>query len=509
MANQNNGALNYNVRFGNGQNYDSFESSSSNKETKSFWQKWKGIIIGGAGLLCVSILGVIGYNKGWFKKAGDKIKEITGKTSSKAASNAQENVQSLDAHLKTLDISSQSFNGRTISDMITNGNVKKAELQAVTKELSKKTKTKENQAAIIFILNQLRKHLSDEIQDFKKDEEISEDNVDKVLETILSEEEPKVEEPKVEKPEINNREKTEESNSSEAPVEPTPISRTSKTSGGGRTSDPSAKQNPPTKPVITPKSPVKPVKQLSHSIVEQEITEQEITKKLKELEELATLQSSLALIQELKKAWNDFIDSDKKEEKSSKAGAVAGALGWAIQRRFINNDNDNGLVQGILSKFNNQEIITQENTSAVAYALDRAIRSGFINNDNDNGLVQGILSKFNKNGVITQDNTSDVASLLITAKAKGFVNDDTTYNDMINECINANARAVENALDIAIRSGVIKNENQDHKLLVQDIIKRLKSLTTDITYSDLEQLINLATDKGFINDDDIKKLQEE
>ena len=193
MANQNNGALNYNVRFGNGQNYDSFESSSSNKETKSFWQKWEGVIIGGAGLLCVSILGVIGYNKGWFKKASDKIKDKTGETASKTASNAPKNVLNLETSLKTLKISSQSFNGHTISDMIKKGNISKRELQAVATKLKniKNKENKENQAAIIFILNQLRQRLDDSVQieGFKKEDakEINGTNLDKILENIIKE----------------------------------------------------------------------------------------------------------------------------------------------------------------------------------------------------------------------------------------------------------------------------------------------------------------------------------
>ena len=605
VANQNNGALNYNVRFGNGQNYDSFESSS-NEKTKSFWQKWKGIIIGGAGLLCVSILGVIGYNKGWFKKASDKIKDKTGETASKTASNAPKNVLNLETSLKTLKISSQSFNGRTINDMIKKGNISKRELQAVTTKLKniKNKENKENQAAVIFILNQLRQHLDDSVQieGFRKEDakEINGTNLDKILENIIKEPIPS----NTSNPSGGNVIKEEES-------KPLTLSGSSGDIGGDSDSDvPSP--NPPVESV-EPTQPAEPTSPTSNttggSVTRQESTISEETpddyvikekpkaEELEELEKLATSQP-LTYIKELNAAWNIF-NTEIPLSKSQKASAVADALNAAIQGGSINNNNDDDkqLVQGTLTQFKENNVITQKNARNVADALNSAIRHGFINNENDDDkkLVEGILTQLKEN--ITTENTYSVAYVLIIAKTNGVVNDDTTtYNEMIKRCINANAMDVAlalehiiliesinknnnngvvqgilskfnekdvikkgNARDVAdvlfyaidrrfidinnsthkqlvqgilskfnekdvitkgnadnvalalkaaIQCGLINN-NEEHKEFVQDIIKRLKNSTISTTCSNLEELINLAKNKGFINDDDIKKLQQE
>ncbi len=443
MANQNNGALNYNVRFGNGQNYDSFESSS-NEKTKSFWQKWKGIIIGGAGLLCVSILGVIGYNKGWFKKVGDKIKEIAGKNSSKAASNAQENVQNLETNLKTLNINSnQKFEGRTISEMIKKGNVKKAELQAVTKELSKKTKTKENQAAIIFILNQLRQHLSDEIKGFNKDKEISENSensADKVLETILSEEEPKAKEPKAEESKVNNREKTEESKPSAEPVS---------LSGDN---------------VIKEEG--------EHVLTEQEITEEEITEQ----------EITAKYIEKLKKAWDDFKSSTK-EEKSSKVSDVAYAFIDAINA-LPNNTNIKDIALETLNQFYKEDLIKNSNMIPVIKLLCQTVRNRNSQDskenqdlkDKTNNITNNILSKIqsliNDSLIINDTCAYSIVYSFITTKDLESINPDL-YESILDKCFKIQHVLVDTL------SRIVTKDNYKDKLNLDFISKYMQKHKTE------------------------------
>ena len=115
-------------------------------------------------------------------------------------------------------------------------------------------------------------------------------------------------------------------------------------------------------------------------VIEHVLTEEEITEKLEELEKLATLQSSsLTCINQLKKAWNNFIDPDKKEEKSSNAVAVAEALKNLLYSNLINEKKQDvqQLVQGIFCKFDEKDVITQDNANAVASALNVAIEKMF------------------------------------------------------------------------------------------------------------------------------------
>ena len=493
VANQNNGALNYNVRFGNGQNYDSFESSS-NEKTKSFWQKWKGIIIGGAGLLCVSILGVIGYNKGWFKKAGDKIKEITGKTSSKAASNAQENVQSLGKYLETLGLTNKKIDdGTKIKDLLTTPTKKITQRQffnvarKVNKDLNLSDSTK-TQAAVI-ILEQLRKNLANDvnIDNFNKDTEINNTNLQEILKNIL----------KAEEKEITN-----------------------KLDGS---------------------------KNLQESW--QEFTESKEEEKSSKVNNVAdALDSAIydeVINQEHKELVQDILSNLKEYITPDNADAVADALDSAIDKEIINQEHKE-LVQGILSKFNEKGVITSfntnavtsllitakakgvvnddttynnminscisTNTGAVVNALDNAIQGGFINNKNDNGVVQDILSKlFNKDEIKEEDIYSE-ASLLITAKAKGF--DVDNYDKMIDSCISTNPNVVLQALDFAIQYGVINNDNEDNKdnkdnkQLVQGILTQFKenNVITPGNTDAVARVLGLAINKGIINKEEHKEL---
>ena len=64
------------LHFGAGSgDYDCYQSSVPKKK-ENFWQKWKKWIIGGTVAVGAGILGIVGYNKGWFGKAKEAVKAL-------------------------------------------------------------------------------------------------------------------------------------------------------------------------------------------------------------------------------------------------------------------------------------------------------------------------------------------------------------------------------------------------------------------------------------------------
>ena len=280
------------------------------------------------------------------------------------------------------------------------------------------------------------------------------------------------------------------------------------------TANPSPLVNPTTpnssEAPVEPTQPTEPVSPSGDNVIQDEkviehvLTEEEkkIAKKLEELEKSQPSEYT----KKLKEAWENFIKSSTKEEKSSKARDVAFALNAAMNQGFIDK-KDKQLVQGILTKL--KENITTENTYSVAYVLIIAKANGVVNDDtttyndmiqccinanagdvalalydaidtenlNDQKLVEGILSKFNEKGVITKDNAGDVALALYDAIDTGNLNDQKLVEGILSKfnekgvITKDNARYVADVLNAAIEGGFINN-NDDDKQLVEGILSK-------------------------------------
>ena len=187
------GNQSYGLSFGANENvgYDNYQSSAQKKE-ESFWEKWKNVIIAGTVTVGAVVLGVVGYNKGWF----GKIKKWFGKTEIKAVKETENPVEvvkdEISKHLETLKLGSLEIGDKKLTDLLKQNNktVTKEQFDTVVKEIKKKGNLPDNvKQAAVAVLERLRKNLKEnfKINEFDTTQKIRDVNV---LDAILKEPSP-------------------------------------------------------------------------------------------------------------------------------------------------------------------------------------------------------------------------------------------------------------------------------------------------------------------------------
>ncbi|MCI5823692.1 MAG: hypothetical protein MRZ90_02005, partial [Candidatus Gastranaerophilales bacterium] len=159
----------YGLSFGANENggYDSYQLSAPKKE-ESFWEKWKNVIIAGTVAVGAVVLGVVGYNKGWFgkiKKWFDKTETKAVKEAPKVSEKGTEVVQDkISKHLETLKLGNLGIGDKTLTDLLkpNNQTVTKAQFVAVAQEIKRKGNLTDNivKQAAVAVLERLRKNLN-------------------------------------------------------------------------------------------------------------------------------------------------------------------------------------------------------------------------------------------------------------------------------------------------------------------------------------------------------------
>ena len=230
------GNQSYGLSFGVNENggYDFYQLSAHKKE-ESFWEKWKNVIIAGTVAVGAVVLGVVGYNKGWF----GKIKKWFGKTETKAVKEAPkvsekgtEVVQDeISKHLETLNLGSLKIGNKTLTDLLkpNNQTVTKAQFVAVAQEIKKKGNLTDNvKKAAVAVLERLRKNLkvTFTINDFDTTQEIKDV---RVLDEIIKESS-SVPQPQSEVPENETHNESETENGDQPEVPENPVSKDVKNS---------------------------------------------------------------------------------------------------------------------------------------------------------------------------------------------------------------------------------------------------------------------------------------
>ena len=188
------GNQSYGLSFGVNENggYDFYQLSAHKKE-ESFWEKWKNVIIAGTVTVGAVVLGVVGYNKGWF----GKIKKWFGKTETKAVKEAPKVAEKgtkvvqdeISKHLETLNLGNLGIGDKTLTDLLkpNNKTVTKEQFVAVAQEIKEcdLTDNAVKQAAVA-VLERLRNNLKETftINGFDTTQEIKDV---RVLDEILKE----------------------------------------------------------------------------------------------------------------------------------------------------------------------------------------------------------------------------------------------------------------------------------------------------------------------------------
>ena len=161
------------LRFGASSDDYDYYNSSVPKKKESFWQKWKKVIIGGFVTVGVGILGIVGYNKGWFSKA----KNVATSRSSQPKPN------NFETALKTLGLEDLKVEGKDIKNLLKNDTktVSQKQFTEVVIAIHGKVENSSNEIKIaaVTILEQLRKNLAQDatIEGFDKSKEIKNVNV--------------------------------------------------------------------------------------------------------------------------------------------------------------------------------------------------------------------------------------------------------------------------------------------------------------------------------------------
>ena len=169
------------LRFGASSDDYDYYNSSVPKKKESFWQKWKKVIIGGFVTVGVGILGVVGYNKGWFSKA----KNVATSRSSQPKPN------NFETALKTLGLEDLKVDGKDIKNLLKNDTktVSQKQFTDVVIAIHGKVENSSNEIKIaaVTILEQLRKNLANKNEKIGNFDLKSEINDIDVLNEILKE----------------------------------------------------------------------------------------------------------------------------------------------------------------------------------------------------------------------------------------------------------------------------------------------------------------------------------
>ena len=167
------------LRFGASSDDYDYYNSSVPKKKESFWQKWKKVIIGGFVTVGVGILGVVGYNKGWFSKA----KNVATNRPSQPKPN------NFETALKTLGLEDLKVDGKDIKSLLKNDTktVSQKQFTDVVIAIHGKVENSSNEIKIaaVTILEQLRKNLANKNEKIGNFDLKSEINDIDVLNEIL------------------------------------------------------------------------------------------------------------------------------------------------------------------------------------------------------------------------------------------------------------------------------------------------------------------------------------
>ena len=233
--------------------YDCYQSSVPKKK-ENLWQKWKKWIIGGTVAVGVGVLGIVGYNKGWFSKAKEAAKTLPKVNKPK---------NEFETALKALKLENfKTSDGKDIETLLQQNNkiVTEKQFIAVAQKLNEKvrqvTLSNEMKTAAVKILEQLRKNLAEDVKlkGWDKSVEITSVNVlDKVIKKLESGQ-----------PLADNSETLSQSSESSLVVE---IS--------GSNSDPNNSTTAPKPSLVVPKEiPIVPVVKVDEEKKKENITEE-------------------------------------------------------------------------------------------------------------------------------------------------------------------------------------------------------------------------------------------
>ena len=325
------------LRFGaSSDDYDDYQSSVPKKK-ESFWQKWKNVIIGTFATVGIGILGIVGYNKGWFSKA----KNVA------TSSSPQTKPNDLNAALQTLGLSDGTIKGGTkIADLLKKtNNVTTDQFSDVVKAVKTVLETAKDSskaAAAVTILEQLRKNLANKngkIGNFNPNSKI--DNIN-VLDEILKEANP-----------------VEEANPAEEVKKEKPVE-------------------------ANPAEEVKPEEKTEEAKEEEEKKNfnQKLTNLKSQLYNLSIKSVKATDIDELFK-YPNLIDSNN-------AGELAKVLNTAIENNMFNNKQDKIKIQQHLDTLFAVKI-DSTNVEQLAKVLNTAIRNNMFNNKQDKINLQQYL----------------------------------------------------------------------------------------------------------------------
>ena len=386
------------LRFGaSSDDYDDYQSSVPKKK-ESFWQKWKNVIIGTFATVGIGILGIVGYNKGWFSKA----KNVA------TSSSPQTKPNDLNAALQTLGLSDGTIKGGTkIADLLKKtNNVTTDQFSDVVKAVKTVLETAKDSskaAAAVTILEQLRKNLANKngkIGNFNPNSKI--DNIN-VLDEILKEEKPveevkPAEEVKEEKP--VEEVKPAEANPAEEVTEVNPVE--AKPAEEVKEEKPVEKVKPveevkEEKPVEN-ENPVEEVNPAEANPTE-EVKPEEKTEEAKEEEEKKNFNQKLTNLKS--QLYNLSIKSVKATDidelfkypnliDSNNAGELAKVLNTAIENNMFNNEQDKIKIQQHLDTLFAVKI-DSTNVEQLAKVLNTAIENNMFNNKQDKINLQQYL----------------------------------------------------------------------------------------------------------------------
>ena len=458
------------LHFGAGSgDYDCYQSSVPKKK-ENFWQKWKKWIIGGTIAVGVGILGIVGYNKGWFDKAKEAVKALS-KTNPDNLGN------DLEKALKTLEIESLTTGGKDIKSLLKNDTkiVTSNQFVDVAKEiLSNKNLVKEekNKTAAVKILEQLRKNLAQDakIEGFDKSKEIKDISV---LCNIINE--PKIK-TKIVLP--NGEEDVEE------PVE-----------------EPAEETAEETKPMEEEKPPA-----MSPSETPAAVVSEEFNQKLTKLDEKINNNSSLTIVtSDIVDLFNEPIPFDN---INSEIVLLSKVLDTAMRMTIVEQKD----IQNLLNGYIKNGTIKKGYIENFAFVLDTAINNEVFGDDK--GKIQEYTKQLFEN--VDNNNAWAIANVLDTAINMGvFQNNEKLIRGYIKQLAdnvdNNNAGVIADVLNTAIVNGVFGDNSDsitdDNKTTIQGHIKCLMDKVDKNNAGAIANLLINSIDKKVFGDSDKETIQ--
>ena len=400
------------LRFGASSDDYDYYNSSVPKKKESFWQKWKKAIIGGFVTVGVGILGVVGYNKGWFSKA----KNVASSRSSQPKPN------NFETALKTLGLEDLKVDGKDIKNLLKNDTktVSQKQFTDVVIAIHGKVKNSSNdrKIAAVTILEQLRKNLAQDaiIKGFDKNKEIENVNV---LDEIIEASKPG-QSTKPEQTEVIHAE--EEPVEEEKPVEP--VTDQEKSEFGEKITELYDKLEDYS---YDDKTAI--AKDINDLFTEPKFIDSTNVGQLANILNMAMWKGVFSENSDNdKKQIQEYIDTlFKNGNEMNATWQLADVLDTAMRKGVFseNSDNDKKQIQGYIDTL--FENVDKTNaTWQLADVLDTAMLKGVFseNSDNDKKQIQGYIAKLFKNG--NETNAEQLAKVLNTAMWKGVFSENVT-----------------------------------------------------------------------------------